>query len=304
MTTITRTLFIGLFYLPLSLTQATEVHYKPFILSQQTTTKFANVIQNVKTKLEQAKYTIEGEYTALPRRRILIISSTYLKQHAGLSTHGAYGAAIRVAITKTNDNVQVSFNNPTYMAHAYRMKTDLAAVREQLKSVLGFKQYFGSEKGLTKSELRDYQYKMLMPDFEDRLELAEYPNYTLAVKKVTASLKKGNGGTQLVYRIDLPNKDETVFGVAISGTATQTACAGDQFIMDKIDFKKLKSSAHLPYEILITGQQVFALFAEFRIAISFPDLSMIGDNSFFSIMCAPSAIERALTLAAGGSMDD
>ncbi len=297
-------LFISLCLLFLNTSKANESYYKPFILAQQTNIEFATLVQNIKLKLTRAGYSLEGEYTALPGRSILIISNPRLKQHASLSAYGAYGAAIRVAITKTKDNTQLSFNNPTYMAHAYRMKEDLSDVTQQLQSLLGFIQNFGSEKGLTKNELRDYQYKIFMPDFEDRLELAEYANYTMAVKKVENSLKSGNGGTKLVYKIDLPDKNETVFGVAISGKTEQTECAGDQFIMDKIDFQKLKSSAHLPYEILVTGQQVFALYAEFRIAISFPDLSMVGDNSFFSIMCAPSAIEHALTLAAGSAVDE
>ena len=50
----------------------------------------------------------------------------------------------------------------------------------------------------------------------------------------------------------------------------------------------------MPYEILVSGKKVFALFARFRIAINFPDLSMMGDHSFFSIMCAPGEIEDAL----------
>jgi hypothetical protein len=77
-------------------------------------------------------------------------------------------------------------------------------------------------------------------------------------------------------------------------------CSGDNYIMEKIDFKKLKSTGHLPYEIVISKGTVYALPAEFRIAISFPDLSMMGDNSFMSIMCAPLAIQEALTTAVGG----
>ena len=48
---------------------------------------------------------------------------------------------------------------------------------------------------------------------------------------------------------------------------------------------------------------MYALPAEFRIAINFPDLSMMGDNSFMSIMCAPEAIEAALTSVVGGELD-
>ena len=70
--------------------------------------------------------------------------------------------------------------------------------------------------------------------------------------------------------------------------------------LSKIDFKKIKSTGHLPYEIMISKGKVYALPAEFRIALSFPDLSMMGSNSFASIMCAPSAIQEALTVGVGG----
>jgi hypothetical protein len=50
----------------------------------------------------------------------------------------------------------------------------------------------------------------------------------------------------------------------------------------------------------VVGDTVYALPAKFRIAINFPDLSMMGSHSFFSIMCAPKSIKKALTAAAGG----
>jgi hypothetical protein len=65
--------------------------------------------------------------------------------------------------------------------------------------------------------------------------------------------------------------------------------------MDYIDFADIKSTAHLPYEILVSGNKVYHLYARFRIAIDFPDLSMMGSNSFMSIMSAPGAIKDSLT---------
>ena len=78
----------------------------------------------------------------------------------------------------------------------------------------------------------------------------------------------------------------------------------DTFIMSEIDFKDVRSTAHLPYDILVTGDTVEALHARFRIAINFPDLSMMGSNSFMNIMPSPDAIKEALTKAAGGTVDE
>ena len=68
----------------------------------------------------------------------------------------------------------------------------------------------------------------------------------------------------------------------------------DKFIMSEIDFRDIKSTAHLPYEVLVSGNKAYALYARFRIAIDFPDLSMMGSNSFMNIMKTPEAIRKAL----------
>lgn len=39
--------------------------------------------------------------------------------------------------------------------------------------------------------------------------------------------------------------------------------------MSEIDFRDIKSTAHLPYEVLVSGNKVYALYARFSIVISF-----------------------------------
>ena len=58
--------------------------------------------------------------------------------------------------------------------------------------------------------------------------------------------------------------------------------------------KPLRSTGHLPYELLVSKGEVYALHAKFRIALNFTDLSMMGDHSFMRIRCAPDSIEGAL----------
>ena len=109
---------------------------------------------------------------------------------------------------------------------------------------------------------------------------------------VESGLAAGKAGVTKVYRVDVPGKEESVFGVAIT-----KGKGADKYIMDYIDFGDIKSTAHLPYEILVSGNNVYHLYARFRIAISFPDLSMMGSNSCMSIMSAPGAIKDSLTTA-------
>ncbi len=279
---------------------ADEVRYKPFVLAVgKATGDMAQVVAATQKKLTGNGFELVGQYSPYPDTTILVISNEQLRQHAGQSSMGAYGAILRVTITKTADGTQVSYTNPTYMAHVYRMQGDLAGISTKLAATLGSEKEYGPEKGLTKDELRDYQYKWLMPYFSDRHELASYKTQQLALEKIEKILATKAGGAAKVYRVDLPDKEESVFGVSLAGPSSND-CSGDQYIMSRIDFKKIKSTGHLPYEFVVSKGKVYALFAEFRIAINFPDLSMVGSNSFASIMCAPAAIKSALTKAVGG----
>jgi hypothetical protein len=132
-----------------------------------------------------------------------------------------------------------------------------------------------------------------MEYFDEPSELAEYGSYEEAVQAVESRLEANSNGVSKVYRVDVPGRPQTVFGVALKGSGNNKAM-DDQFIMSEIDFHDVKSTAHLPYEVMVSGNKVYALYARFRIAINFPDLSMMGKNSFMNIMKAPEAIRTAL----------
>ncbi|MEJ2142816.1 MAG: hypothetical protein P8Y24_10770 [Gammaproteobacteria bacterium] len=276
---------------------------KPFVLASMESGSKADVVTATKKKLTDGGFKVVGEYSPYDSVTIIGVTNDALIETAAKTKFGAFGAVQRVTVTKGKDGaIQVGFTNPVYYGNAYRMKGDLSGVADQLAKALGKQKDYGSEKGKTADQLSDYQYKWLMPYFTDRLVLAEYGSHSMAVKGVEEALAAGKGAVTKVYRVDIPGKDTTVFGVHMKG-ADEDDCSGDKYIMDRIDFKDVKSSGHLPYEIVVAGKSAYALRAEFRIAISFPDLSMMGSNSFASIMCAPSAIEEALTKGAGGEVE-
>ena len=128
------------------------------------------------------------------------------------------------------------------------------------------------------------------------MRLATFASQAEAVAAIEAGLAAGKGGTKKVYRVDVAAADEAVFGVALT-----QGCSGDRFIMKEVDFKPIRSTGHLPYEVLASKGEVYALHAKFRIAVNFPDLSMMGANSFMKIRCAPDAIEGALRQVVGAS---
>jgi len=271
---------------------AADAILKPFVLASKGEGSVTEKSAQVKTALTTAGFTVVGEYAPYPGTNIIIVTNDELKKNAAASEHGGYGAVQRVSLTEADKVVQVSYTNPVYMANVYRMKDDLSAVAASLAGALGKLEEFGA-KGMTAKQARKYHYMIGMEYFDEPSVLAEYSSYEEAVKAVDTKLAENKNGVSKVYRVDVPGKQESVFGVALKGSG-DSKYMDDQFIMKEIDFRDVKSAAHLPYEVMVSGNKVYALYARFRIAICFPDLSMMGKNSFMNIMKTPEAIRTVL----------
>ena len=62
--------------------------------------------------------------------------------------------------------------------------------------------------------------------------------------------------------------------------------------MPIIDIAQQKHVTFMPYELLVVGKEVRMLHGRFRIALSFPDLTM---GTFTKIMSTPGEIEDLLS---------
>ncbi len=284
-----------------TLASAQDAVMKPFVLASTGPGDLAQKLEATKAALTKAGFTVAGSYSPYPGAAVIGVTSDELRSNAAKSENGGFGAAMRVAVTKVGDQIQVSYTNPPYMANAYRMAGDLQDIAAKLQTALGKVEEFGA-KGLTPAALRKYHYMFGMEYFNEPNTLASYASYEDALKAVESGLAAGKYGVTKVYRVDVIGKKETLFGVALKGEG-DNKYMDDKYIMSEIDFKDVKSTAHLPYDILVSGNKVYALYARFRIAISFPDLSMMGANSFMNIMKAPEAIRTALALTVGGKED-
>jgi hypothetical protein len=273
---------------------AADAAMKPFVLAQRASGEPAAVVSDVKAKLGQAGFRVVGAYSPYAGATILAITSDGLLAAAAKNRFGAYGAVQRATVTKVGDEVQVAFTNPTYMQHGYRMTGDLSGVSQKLQAALGWVEEYGQQDGKTARQLRKYHYMVGMEYFDEPSELGKFASQAEAVAAIEAGLAEKRGGASKVYRVDVPGAEETVFGVALT-----QGCGGDGFIMKEIDFKPMRSTGHLPYEVVVSKGEVFALHARFRIAVNFPDLSMMGSNSFMNIKCAPGAIEKSLKQVVG-----
>ena len=271
---------------------AADALLKPYVLGYRGAGTIKDRLAAVKASVEKEGFQVVGEYEPYKGVHIVVVTNESLRDNAAKSPFGAYGAIQRIALTETGNELQIAYTNPLYMAQIYQMKNDLADVAAKMKAALGYVEEFGSKKGLKAAALRDYHYMLGMPYFEDQIKLASYKSYDEAVQKVEAGLTTGRGGTVKVYRVDIPGKKEAVFGVGI-----KDGKGADEAVMKVIDFGELKQTPHLPYELIVSEGDVYMLHGRFRIAQSFPDLSM---GTFMKIVGAPPAIETTLKQASGG----
>ena len=304
-----------LFYL-LLLTAGTTVAaaevLKPFVLAAvDDSGSIADMTASTRAKLVAAGFEVIGEYAPYADTNLLIFTSDTLRDLATGSERGGYGAVLRASITSNGGKIELAYTNPHYWANVYRMQAEVDDIAAKLKTALGHLQTFGSgEKELTAADLRKYHYTFMMEYFDDPSLLNYFESHQQGVAAVRASLNNGVAASSLVYELalgkDSEGKQMTLFGVGLGGTDADD-CSSDRYIMGRIDKDSPRHSAHLPYEILVYGDHAEALYARFRIAISWPHLPMMASATgatFFSIMCAPGAIETALMQVAGGSRID
>ena len=286
-------LLSGLFFS--SVVSAEQPWLKPYNMTSNAAGTMAAQVKSTSDALQSAGFDIVGTYQPYAEATIISVTNDALKTAAAKTEFGGYGAVIRVAVTKAGDNIQVSYVNPAWMSASFKMDSDLTAIDKQLSTALGgAKPYGAADPGWKADQLDEFHFTVFMPYFDDPFELAEHASYDAAIKAVEAGLAAGKGGTAKVFRVDIPGKKQTLFGVSLTKAS---GVASDEHIMKLIDGNDMKQSAHLPYGILVSEGNVYALHAKFRIANSFPDLDM---GTFFKINDAPDAIEAALKKASGG----
>ena len=265
---------------------------KPFVLAERSQQEFEQAVALTRQKLTAAPFTVVGDFSPYDNTHVFVLTNEELQAAAQQTEYGQFGAIARVAVTQTDEDVQISFVNPNYIANAYRLEEDLQGVREALEAALGNLEDFGSKRGLKPKKLRKYHYTIGMEYFDDPYELGSFDSHESALSAVAGGLADNAVGLAEVYRLNVG--DATLFGVSMKGPEEDDKYYDDAFQMSIVDFKELKSAAYLPYEILVVDNRVVAQHMRFRMAVHFPDLSMMGKHSFMTLMPSPKAIEQAL----------
>lgn len=272
---------------------------KPYIVGFETSESVSATQEKVVAQLEQNGIKVVGKYQPAndKNRAIIVISSSELesaiKKIGGLT---GFAATLRVGITNENGKTLVSYTNPIYWGNAYfradydKVSSNYSAINEHLEKAMKTSgefsgKAFGSKQGLVAKDIRKYHYMMAMPYFEDVVELGQFESNAKAVAKIDANIKKGIPNVKLVSKITIPGKELTLYNFALSGEK------GESKFLPIIDISQPKHTAFLPYEVLVSGNSVLMLHGRYRIAVSFPDLTM---GTFTKIMSTPGDIEDLL----------
>ncbi len=290
--------YIILFIL-FSIGQTTAQKLKPYTVGGDISGSISEVTTKVKSLLNENNIEVIGEYSPANdlNNRVLAITSSGLKSAVKMiGGKAAFGAALRVGITQMDGYVTVSYTTPEYWANAYfrdqfpEVEDKLTAFSNNLKSTFANfgennGETFGSEKGIDAKKLRNYKYMIGMPKFNKTHTIGEFDSYKEAISTIDENFKKGIENLEKVYSIEFEDMKLKLYGVGLSGKD------GESYFLPKIDNGEEKHTAFLPYEMLVWEDKVYMLHGRFRIALSFPDLSM---GTFMKIMSTPGNIKDLL----------
>lgn len=257
---------------------------RPYVLASEGPGSVAETVAQAAAALSQEGFEVVGEYPVSENAHVVVVSSPALRDAAAKTADGGYGAVVRVSVTKVGDAIQVAYTNPAWMANICRLAAEPEGVAAALEKALGRREEFGSKSGIAPKELRSYHYMVFMPYFNDQVVLGAFASRDEAAQKLEAGLAAG-GEARKIYRVDV-DADQSLFGVAILAGE-----GADAKVMGITDTAPRRHTAHLPYEVLVSKGRVLMLHGKFRIAQSFPDLTM---GTFMKISGAPDGIEKVL----------
>jgi len=275
---------------------------KPYTIGAYAEGSMQEVAGLVKKNLEAEGFEVLGSYQAIndANRYVIAFTSNDIKTAVQKIGHlTGFALAWRVAITKENEKVVISYTTPEYWGNAYfqdsfsKVKTQYDSYAKKIAKAMmacgkNGGETFGSEKGHDAEKLQNYKYMIGMPKFGKTQTLNEFGSYEEAIKTIDANLEKGIAKLEKVYSVELKDKQLKLYGIGLSGEK------GEGNFMHKIDTSTPKHTAFLPYEFLVVGNEVHMLHGRYRIALSFPDLSM---GQFMKIVSTPPDIKDLLESA-------
>lgn len=258
-----------------------------------------SVASSAEKRLEAEGFKVVGKYFPknFPGHAILAATDeAMLKEIGETGKQTIAGAVIRVGVKADGT---LSYTNPDYWYRAlFRSKFPsvegtVEQLQRKLAKALGEGKGFGGDESA--KSLSNYRYMVGMERLDaPKNKLWEASSFNDAVKTIRDNLAKKVANTAKVYEVVLPGKQLAVFGVAFTDEEN-----GDISWLKTINSPE--SFAALPYEIFVMGNEIHALHARYRIALSFPDTGM---GTFMRISDVPNRIRNTLIQVAGGKIEE
>ncbi|MFC1564373.1 hypothetical protein ACFL6G_05515 [candidate division KSB1 bacterium] len=291
----------------LSLIHFSRVHAQnlmPYIFAGTEQGSINEAVEKTVGLLEKSGFTIAGKYSPMEDEDRVVICITHeLLKDAVKSTSDLrmFASALRIGIHNRAGINDITYLNPLYWGNAYYQKEfpevsdSYMKINELLlnsfRSLSNVKnEPFGSKKGKSEKDLRGYRYKIMMPHFDDIDELIKKSDFEAILETIDQNFTENSDQFEKVYDIRLPGKKLALIGVALKGEN------GEKKFIPKIDTEEPNYLPFAPYELLVMEDKAIALRGRYRIAISFPDLSM---GRFLKIKSAPGDIKKSLKILVG-----
>ncbi len=266
----------------------------PYIEIGKSKNSIQQVSEDVLAALRENSFTILGTYNPSDKNSLKVIvftrpdiKNTVVK----VADRGALAAALKIGLVQKNDIVSISYTNPDYFFRAYlrdsydQNKSTFDKFSKDLRTAFAsvgndFTPFGGT---IEADKLKKYHYKIMMPYFTDPVTLNEFSSFEEGLRVIEANLKAEKGETLQVYKILYSDEKVAVFGVGLRSKED-----GEAYFLPIIGEDHI---AAMPYEIILQGKTATMLHGKYRIALSWPDLTM---GTFMKIMSTPGDIEDTL----------
>jgi hypothetical protein len=289
-----KNIFISILFIFIFRSGSFGQNLSPYLKIGETSESMQQASEKITKALQNNSFTILGTYNPSNKSTLKVIAFTRtdLKNTAvKVTDRGALAAVFKVGLVEKNGKVTMSYTNPEYILRAYlgdnynTYKSTFQKITADLKttfSTIGteFKPFGGTVKA---ENLKKYHYKIMMPYFTDAVTLNEFTSFEQGVKTLEANLRAKKGATVLVYKLVYEKENVAVFGIGL-----QDKAKGESYFLPIIGEDNV---AAMPYEIILQGKKATMLPGKYRLAISWPELSM---GTFMKIMSTPGDIEETL----------
>jgi len=282
---------VALLFMGISLSIFADEELPPYYLVGQIDGTIDEAVVDIKSALESKNFSIVGEYNPAGNPDLYVIAYTrddLQRTTLKVKDRGALARVLKIGLVKKEGKINVSMLNPMYLFYAYLMdeadthlnKLEIVSndVKSAMKQVGPDYTGFGGNEEI--KDLKDYHYMMMMPYFNDPVELNEFESFEQGISTIRKNLEAKKGNTLKVYEVIYESEKIAVFGIGLldpeEGEAHFLPIIGEDNI------------AAMPYEIIIQGNDATMLHGKYRFAIHWPELSM---KQFMKISSTPGDIE-------------